>query len=267
MINVKETNDQMAKNLKQLLLLYDLQGFKTEIDKIKILRCEYPLDIQDLKDEIEGTEVRRKTHEKEIKQHQKYISSRKIEIEEKERVIEHLKNHLRQCKDNMQVNCLNNEIKYKTKEIEDCIQNIQKSTNRLKELKEHIVKIDEQLVKMNEELSLMEESYDEVIVDTKKQEDALIEKCKHIEESIEPRLLKGFQRLRRACRNGLAVVEIQREACGGCFNRIPPQQLMDIRLHRKLMVCEYCGRILIDPDLVKDHPNSDIEPTKEAGIS
>ena len=209
---------------EKLSTLYQLQTMMTEIDKIKTLRGELPLEVQDLEDEIAGLETRLQNYQSEIKDFENAVVEQKHKITESTGLIEKYKAQLDNVRNNREFDNLSKEIEFQGLEIEFSEKKIREFVQKQGEL-------------------------EQIISETKQDEEKLREKAKKLEANIEPRLLTAFKRIRKGARNGLAVVYVQRGACGGCFNKIPPQKQLDIKLRKKVIVCEYCGRIMIDPEL------------------
>lgn len=234
---------------EKLFALYDLQKVVSKIDEIKILRGELPLEVQDLEDEIIGLNTRLEHFESEIAEIQSTISSKKFEIEEARIKINRYKEQQENVRNNREYDNLSKEIEFQTLEIELCEKRIREFTAS-KEIKtaEQKVTID-QLAERKLDLDQKKGELNEIVAETKQEEEKLREEAKQIESMIEPRLVAAFKRIRKNARNGLAVVYVQRDACGGCFNKIPAQRRLDIRLRKKIIVCEYCGRILVDQEL------------------
>ncbi|MEG1617668.1 MAG: C4-type zinc ribbon domain-containing protein [Bacteroidales bacterium] len=234
---------------EKLTALYKLQSMLSEIDRIKTLRGELPLEVQDLEDEIAGLETRMQNYEVEIADLQTQISTKKLEIENAKTLIEKYTTQQDNVRNNREYDFLTKEIEFQNLEIELCEKRIREFTNQMTTKKEEEAKAKENLVERQSDLTNKKNELDEIIAETKHDEETLREKAKDLETQIEPRLLTAFKRIRKNARNGLAVVYIQRDACGGCFNKIPPQRQLDVKLRKKIIVCEYCGRIMIDPEL------------------
>ncbi|OIP81310.1 MAG: hypothetical protein AUK44_10255 [Porphyromonadaceae bacterium CG2_30_38_12] len=234
---------------EKLFALYDLQKVVSKIDEIKILRGELPLEVQDLEDEIIGLNTRLEHFETEIKEVQATILSKKIEIEESQTKIQRYKEQQENVRNNREFDNLSKEIEFQTLEIELSEKRI-REFSALKESKvaEQALAI-EKLKERKLDLEQKKGELNEIVSETKQEEEKLREEAKKIEILIEPRLLAAFKRIRKNARNGLGVVYVQRDACGGCFNKIPAQRQLDIRLRKKIIVCEYCGRILVDQEL------------------
>jgi predicted nucleic acid-binding Zn-ribbon protein len=233
----------------KLSALYQLQSMLTEIDKIKTLRGELPLEVQDLADEIAGLETRLVNYQSDIKEYEGFVIGQKNRISESKSLIERYKGQLDNVRNNREFDNLSKEIEFQGLEIEF-------SEKKIREFNEHIAykrieisQLAENLSGRKADLIQKRNELDEIVAETRQEEERLREKAKRLEATVEPRLLAAFKRIRKGARNGLAIVYIQRDACGGCFNKIPPQKQMDIKLRKKIIVCEYCGRIMIDPEL------------------
>ena len=241
----------------KLFALYDLQKVVSQIDEIKILRGELPLEVQDLEDEIIGLNTRLEHFEAEITDIQNNITSNKIEIEESRTKIARYKEQQDNVRNNREYDNLSKEIEFQTLEIELCEKRIKEFT-AAKESKTADQKVTvDQLSERKLDLNQKKGELNEIVSETKQEEEKLREHAKKIESLIEPRLVTAFKRIRKNARNGLAVVYVQRDACGGCFNKIPAQRQLDIRLRKKIIVCEYCGRILVDQDLAGINPSNE----------
>ena len=241
---------------EKLFALYDLQRVVSKIDEIKTLRGELPLEVQDLEDEIIGLNTRIEHFEKEISDFTSMIASKKIAIEESRIKIDRYQEQQNNVRNNREHENLEKEIEFQTLEIELCEKHI-REYKAAKEAKTEEQKLTAaQLAERKLDLEQKRAELDEIIAETKQEEEKLRERAKEIETLIESRLLTAFKRIRKNARNGLAVVYINRDACGGCFNKIPAQKQLDIRLRKKIIVCEYCGRILVDQQL------AGVEPTE-----
>jgi len=242
---------------EKLIALYDLQKAVSQIDEIKTLRGELPLEVQDLEDEIIGLTTRIEHFETEIADIVTTIASKKIEIEEAKIKIARYKDQQENVRNNREFDNLSKEIEFQSLEIELCEKRIREFTaaheSKVAEQKASA----EQLAERKLDLEQKKNELDEIVSETKQEEEKLREHAKEIELLIEPRLLTAFKRIRKNARNGLAVVYVQRDACGGCFNKIPAQRQLDIRLRKKIIVCEYCGRILVDQELAGVAPVSE----------
>lgn len=245
----KQTEKEITVEDK-LKTLYNLQTKLSEVDKIKILRGELPLEVADLDDEIVGLKTRIGKYEDDLKESETAISQQKQKIQESTMKIDKYKEQLDNVRNNREYDHLSKEIEFETLEIELAEKRIREFTQNVKNLKEQIEKSKEFLTERSADLAQKKEELDEIVSETKQQEEQLREEIKGIEGEVEPRLLVAFKRIRKSARNGLAIVSIERGACGGCYNKIPPQKQMDIKLGKKIIVCEYCGRVMVDPEMV-----------------
>lgn len=231
---------------EKLRALYNLQKVDSQIDKIEILRGELPLEVQDLEDEIAGLETRVDNYKGEVKSMEDSLSAKKNEIKQAEDLITKYKDQQMNVRNNREFDSLSKEIEYQSLEIELCEKRIKEYTQQISEKDELIKTSSTELEERSNDLKEKKSELDDIIADTKKEEETLIKKSENIRSKIEPRLLSAYKRIRSNARNGLAVVTIERGACGGCFNKIPPQRQLDIKSGKKVIVCEYCGRILVD---------------------
>jgi predicted nucleic acid-binding Zn-ribbon protein len=245
----KATENKEITVEEKLRALYDLQLVASEIDKIKTLRGELPLEVQDLEDDIAGLETRIEKYKTDIAHLEAEIAAKKNEITESKSLTIKYKEQQENVRNNREYDALSKEIEFKGLEIELAEKRIHEYTADVKTKKEEQQLASTTLSERKEDLKQKKAELDEIVSETKQEEEKLREKGKQIEAMIEPRLLTAFKRIRKNARNGLAVVYVQRDACGGCFNKIPAQRQLDIRLRKKIIVCEYCGRILVDSDL------------------
>lgn len=234
---------------EKLKTLYQLQTTLSAIDEKRALRGELPLEVQDLEDEIAGLTTRIEKIKNDIKEFQNAVVQKKAEINEAQASVERYKEQLNDVKNNREYDTLSKEIEFQSLEIELCNKKIREGNVKIEE-KNSDLQANEELIK-DRRLALEEKKneLDEIMEETRAEEEKLKEKVREMEVKIEPRLLASFKRIRKNARNGLGIVYVQRDACGGCFNKIPPQRQLDIRMHKKVIVCEYCGRIMIDPEL------------------
>ena len=244
----KTTVEDIAVDEK-LKSLYKLQSYLSEIDKIKTLRGELPLEVADLDDEIAGLGTRVNKFELDLKELSEMTKGEKIKIETSKTKIERYNKQLENVRNSKEFDHLSKEVEFETLEIELAEKHIRENAHAEKNIKEQIAAANELLNEKNIDLEAKKKELDDIVSETKTQEEKIREKAKKTETTIEPRLLTAFKRIRKNARNGLGIVPIQRGACGGCFNKIPPQKQMDIKMGKKIIVCEYCGRIMIDPEL------------------
>jgi predicted nucleic acid-binding Zn-ribbon protein len=237
---------------KRLIALYTLQSVDSEIDKIKIIRGELPQAVQDLEDEIAGLNTRIENFTAEIKETEAANKQRNVEISEHQEQIKKYQKQQDNVRNNREYESLNKEIEFQDLEIQLCERKMKEGTAHIKELKQHIEAA--KLLRQNREkdLDAKREELLSITAETEKDEQRLLAKSKEQEqyfEGTDERYLVGYKRIRNAARNGLAVVTIDRDSCGGCFSVIPPQRQMEIKMHKKVIVCENCGRILVDDDI------------------
>ena len=244
---------------ERLKTLYQLQTTLSAIDEKRALRGELPLEVQDLEDEIAGLTTRLEKIQNDINDYEQAVTMKKGEIENAKASVERYKAQLNEVKNNREYDTLSKEIEYQTLEIELCNKKIKEASFKIDEKKAELAQNQEIMDDRRQALEIKKSELDEIMEETRAEEEKLKLKVKELEIKIEPRLLTSFKRIRKNARNGLGIVYVQRDACGGCFNKIPPQRQLDIKMHKKIIVCEYCGRILIDPEL------AGVKPTPVAG--
>ena len=244
----------MAKNTKTITIsvedklkaLYELQKIDSSIDKIRIVRGELPLEIEDLNDTISGLKTRLEKFNLELSKINEGIVENKNTVSLANELIKKYEKQLKNIKNNREFNSLTKEIEFQNLEIELSEKKQKENKAKVLHKKEIIDACQAQIDEKQSELDLKNNELDSIIKDTEKEENALLKKLKNAEKLIDGRLLDGYKRIRSKVSNGLAVVSVERDACGGCFSQIPPQRQLDIKLHKKVIVCEHCGRIMID---------------------
>ena len=234
---------------EKLETLYKLQTTLSAIDEKRALRGELPLEVQDLEDEIAGLTTRVEKIKDEIEDFQQAVTQKKAEIAAAQISVKKYNEQLDDVKNNREYDTLKKEIEFQTLEIELCNKKIREAATKVEERKSDLKRAEEQIDDRKQALEEKKNELDEIIEETRAEEERLRDKAKDLEMKVEPRLLTSFKRIRKNARNGLGIVYVQRDACGGCFNKIPPQRQLDIKMHKKIIVCEYCGRIMIDPEL------------------
>ena len=243
------TNKEMTTE-QRLKAIYELQTILTNIDKIKTVRGELPLEVKDLEDEIEGLKTRIQKFKDNAEELRKNIAKQNNDILTAKADIDKYTAQQNDVRNNKEYDFLAKEINFKGLEIELCEKRIREHTEQAERIENNIAAAQEQLEDREHILTDKKKELDEIISETRQDEEKLYTKAKAIESKIDDeRLLQAFKRIRRNARNGLGVVTVERTACGGCFNRIPAQRQMEIKMHKKIIVCEYCGRIMIDPEL------------------
>jgi len=237
---------------EKLRALYKLQKVNSEVDKIRTLRGELPLEVQDLEDEIAGLETRIEKLQEEIKSIESAVSAKKNDILNSKGLIKKYEEQQNNVRNNREFDSLSKEIEYQTLEIELSEKRIKEYTQQIKEKTDYIDESKKVLEERTGDLNQKKGELEDITSDTQKEEEHLMKRRQEYEQIIEERLLTAYKKIRKNARNGLAVVSVERDACGGCFNQIPPQRQLDIRSRKKIIVCEYCGRILVDKDLVEE---------------
>ncbi len=236
---------------RRLVALHTLQLVDSEIDKIQIIRGELPQAIQDLEDEIAGLRTRIENFKGSIAEQNANNNKRNEEIEGHKAMIKKYEKQQGNVRNSREFEAINKEIEYQNLEIQLCERRNSDANKKIAELKQHIEAAERLIQNHQDELKSKQEELDGIIEETKKDEVRLLEKSKEMEQYIDERYLTGYKRIRQQARNGLAVVTIDRDACGGCFSKIPPQRQSEIKMHKKVIVCEHCGRILVDDDIAK----------------
>jgi predicted nucleic acid-binding Zn-ribbon protein len=243
-------DDQHEVSVEQkLVALYTLQQIDSQIDRIRIIRGELPLEVQDLEDEIAGLETRIEKFENEVIVLNNSVNEKKQGIKDSRTLIAKYEEQHKNVRNNREYDSLSKEIEFQNLEIQLCEKRIREFTISLDEIGLQIDSAKAKLTERSADLDLKKSELQSIIEETEKDEQDLMLKSKKSEEMIEDRLVIAYKRIRKNARNGLAVVQIERDACGGCFNKIPPQHQLDIRVHKKVIVCEYCGRILVDQEI------------------
>ena len=245
---VTNNNEKMQELTveEKLQNLYELQRIDTEIDKIKTLRGELPLEVQDLEDEIAGLETRIENLKVELGELDKTASTRKMDIKTAEAAIKQYSEQLDNVRNNREYDALSKEIEFQKLEIELQEKRIREAQKAKAEKEALMEESKKRYADKVSDLEAKKGELNDIINETHKDEESLQSKSEELAATIDERLLTAYRRIRSNARNGLAVVTVDRDACGGCFNKIPPQRQLDIRSRKKIIVCEYCGRILID---------------------
>lgn len=246
---VDKKSDQTLSVESRLKSLYELQTILSEIDRIKTIRGELPLEVNDLEDQIAGLNTRIGKFTDEVDELQKSVAAEKEKINNCHELIARYNEQMDNVRNNREYDLLHKEVEFQSLEIELAQKHINDRSRAIENREADINATRERLEDMEHILAEKRSELDEIISETRQDEENLRTKAKGIEEKIDERTLTAFKRIRKNARNGLGIVYVQRNACGGCFNRIPPQKQMEIRMHKKVIVCEYCGRIMIDPVL------------------
>ncbi|MES2628396.1 MAG: C4-type zinc ribbon domain-containing protein [Bacteroidota bacterium] len=238
----------------KLRALYDLQKIDSQIDKIKQVRGELPLEVQDLEDELEGLQTRLSKLKEEVKELEKGISDRKQGKEEAKNLIKKYEEQQANVRNNREYDALSKEIEFQNLEIQLCDKRIKEFQASIKVKDEQIKGTDDKFNDRKNDLDIKKKELEEIVAETQKEENDLQERADKDRATVDGRLLSAYERIRGNARNGLAVVNVERDSCGGCFSKIPPQRQMDIKSHKKVIVCESCGRILVDFEVMNILP-------------
>lgn len=234
---------------QRLKSLYELQTILSQIDRIKTIRGELPLEVRDLEDNIEGLHTRIENYRREIADLKQKTAAEKEKINESQTKIAKYREQLDNVRNNREFDLLSKEIEYQTLEIELSEKHLNENARLIDAKTTEIAATEETLADREHVLGEKKTELDEIVSETRQDEELLRTKAKELETKIDARTLTAFKHIRKNARNGLGIVYIQRSACGGCFNRIPPQKQAEIKMRKKVIVCEYCGRIMIDPEL------------------
>lgn len=245
---VEDKLEQKVENT--LKALYSLQQIDSQIDKIRIIRGELPLEVQDLEDEIVGLQTRVDNFKQDIETIEKVLTDKQEDIKSSLVKIKRYEEQQMNVRNNREYDSLSKEIEFQSLEIQLSEKRITENKVALENKMEEIKISEESLNERKKDLEVKNSELDDIVTETEKEEKDLGSLSEKQHKHIDDRLLVAYQRIRKNARNGLAVVKIERDACGGCFNKIPPQHQLDIRMHKKIIVCEYCGRILVDDEIV-----------------
>ena len=253
---------------EKLKTLYELQTILSKIDEIKILRGELPLEVKDLEDEIIGLGTRIENITNDIKTIHENVIAFREEMENAKRNIDKYTEDQNNVRNNREFDLLNKEIEYNKLVIEHDEKKINEAKRQEQQKNDDLEKSTAALEERRKDLEMKKAELEDIVAETKAEEERLREQARDLELNIEPRLLASFKRIRKSSRNGLGIVYVERDACGGCFSKIPPQRQMDIRMRKKIIVCENCGRIMIDPELagVEQEKPAEAPAPKRRGI-
>ena len=238
---------------QKLVALYTLQQVDSKIDEIRAYRGNLPLEIQDLEDQIAGLETRIDNLKVESKQFQRVVSDYTVKIKETKDLVKKYEDQQNNVRNNREYDSLTKEIEYQNLDIQVSEKRIKEAQGKISEVDLKVNEAHQRLDELNTALKEKKEELSSLVEGTEKEEEQLLQRSSECEKLVEDRLLVAYKRIRKNARNGLAVVGIHNEACGGCFNRIPPQHQLDICTHKKIIVCEYCGRILVDKDIIAQY--------------
>ena len=238
---------------QKLVALYTLQQVDSKIDEIRAYRGNLPLEIQDLEDQIAGLETRIENLKGDSKQFQRVVSDFTVKIKETKDLVKKYEEQQNNVRNNREYDSLTKEIEYQNLDIQVSEKRIREAQAKMAEVEVKAGEAHQRLDELKNALNEKQEELSSLVEGTEKEEEQLLERSAECEKLVEDRLLVAYKRIRKNARNGLAVVGIFDEACGGCFNRIPPQHQLDICTHKKIIVCEYCGRILVDKGIIAQY--------------
>ena len=253
---VKNTEPEVPLEVsveQKLVALYTLQQVDSKIDEIRAYRGNLPLEIQDMEDEIAGLETRISNFKAESKKNQSEITNYKIKIKETEALVKKYEDQQNNVRNNREYDSLTKEIEYYNLDIQLSEKRIKEFTAKDNDVAAKVAQAQIHLNELKASLKEKQEELQSLVEGTEIEEEQLLKRSADCEKLVEDRLLVAYKRIRKNARNGLAVVGIFDEACGGCFNRIPPQHQLDICTHKKIIVCEYCGRILVDKNIINQY--------------
>lgn len=239
---------------EKLRTLFELQQIDSKIDKIRTVRGELPLEVRDLEDIVAGLETRVNNLSEELKALEDGITDKKNVMKDAQALIKKYEAQQGKVRNNREYDAITKEIEFQNLEIQLAEKRIKEFKANIIAKKEIIEQSEEELKERQKDLKLKQKELAEIVAETEKEEEALLKKSKNAESMIEDRLLNAYKRIRGNVMNGLGVVTVERDACGGCFNKIPPQRQLDIRTHKKVIVCEHCGRILVDAEILTGKP-------------
>jgi uncharacterized protein len=248
---VKKADEKADISVEEKLrALYDLQQIDSQIDRIRTVRGELPLEVRDLEDEVAGLETRANNLNEEVTAMENAINDKKNVMKDAAAAIKKYEAQQGKVRNNREFDSLSKEVEFQNLEIQLAEKRIKEFKAQIASKKETIDASSGILAERQNDLKLKKEELEDIVSETRKEEDELVEGSKVAEVKIEARLLNAYKRIRSNVRNGMALVPVQRDACGGCFNKIPPQRQLDIRMHKKIIVCEHCGRILVDAEFL-----------------
>ena len=247
MLSKMSGEGELSMDVK-LRLLYELQQSDSQLDRIYLIRGELPLEVQDLEDDILGLTTRVGNIQSEVKAIEKDIAQRRVDVENSRALVVKYTTQQNNVKNNREYDSLSKEIEYQGLEAELAEKRIREFSVVLKERKEQLELAQQALADRQIDLENKKKELDVIIKETAKEEEEIKKRSEQIQSQIDDRMLGAYKKVRNNARNGLAVVTVKRDACGGCFNKIPPQRQLDIRMSKRIIVCEYCGRIIVDDE-------------------
>lgn len=245
---IKEKVDTSIEG--KLRALYELQIIDSKIDRIRTIRGELPLEVQDLEDSVAGLETRVTNLSEELKELQDQILEKTEAIKDFKSNIKKYEAQQGKVRNNREYDAITKEIEFQNLEIQLAEKRLKEYKFAVEQKSEIVEKSQVDFSERKKDLKLKKSELDEIITETEKEEKDLVNSSEKAGEAIEDRLLNAYKRVRSNTRNGLAVVPVERDSCGGCFNKIPPQKQLDIKMNKKILVCEHCGRIMVDPNII-----------------
>ena len=234
---------------EKLAALLNLQKVESKLDAIAILKGELPIEVRDLEDEIQGLHSRETRIEEEINGINEFIEQKKQTITQSQELIKKYEKQSDNVKNNREYEAINKELEMQTLEVKLAERHIKDANEEISDKARALDIVKKNIANKDANLKVKKSELDKIIAETEKEEKEFSALSDKARASVDPRLLSSFDRIRKNFRNGLAVVPVVRDACGGCFNAIPPQRQSEIRQHKKIMICENCGRILVDEEL------------------
>ncbi|MES2764125.1 MAG: C4-type zinc ribbon domain-containing protein [Bacteroidota bacterium] len=245
---IKEKIDASIEG--KLRALYELQIIDSKIDRIRTVRGELPLEVQDLEDSVAGLETRVTNLTQELTDLKDQVAEKTQAIKDFNANIKKYEAQQGKVRNNREYDAISKEIEFQNLEIQLAEKRLKESKFAIESKSEIVEKSQHDFAERKKDLKLKKSELDEIIAETEKEEKDLMKASAKATEGIEERLVNAYKRVRANTRNGLAVVPVERDACGGCFNKIPPQKQLDIRMNKKILVCEHCGRIMVDPNIL-----------------
>src|ERR1700757_2778350 len=247
---IKEKIDASVEG--KLRSLYELQLIDSKTDRLRIIRGELPLEVQDLEDTVAQLETRFENYSKENAEFEHQIEEKQQAIKDHKANIKKYEAQLGKVKNNREYDAITKEVEFQNLEIQLCEKRIKEFKAQIAMKADFLSTAENELKEKKKDLKAKKSELEEIVEETQKEEEELTKKSAKKSTEIEARLLGAYRRVRSNMINGLAVVPVERDACGGCFSKIPPQRQLDIKTHKKVIVCEHCGRILVDPQLVAE---------------
>ncbi|HPQ09173.1 MAG TPA: C4-type zinc ribbon domain-containing protein [Bacteroidia bacterium] len=250
----------------KLRALFYLQQIDSKIDKIRFIRGELPLEVKDLEDTVEGLKNRIGKLQYDIENLEKQVEENKIKIKDYQSKIKKYEQDQNKVRNNKEFEAFAKQIEYAQLEIQLAEKTIKNAKAKIEEKKQYLEVVQNELNERMKDLDVKKKELKEIIAETEAEEKELLKQSEKASSQIDTRLINAYKKIRENVKNGIAVAVVERDACGGCFSKIPPQRILDIKAHNKIIVCEHCGRILvdatIDPNYVPPTAEEVIETTK-----